>query len=85
MNKHHLDQTTIPPGPDSPGVRNRAATGLLLPRLVGELPFNTRIITGLGILFLGVGIAYLVRYGAARRDPHAAGRLASESAMSACR
>ncbi|MBE0695722.1 MAG: hypothetical protein IH586_02255 [Anaerolineaceae bacterium] len=55
-----------------------AFSGLVLPRLVDSLPFNARIITGLGIFLLGVGIAYLVRYGAARRDPRAAGRMASE-------
>lgn len=53
--------------------------GLLLPRLAGSLPFNARIITGLGILLLGVGTAYLVRYSTARHDPQAAGRLASEA------
>jgi len=53
--------------------------GLLLPRLVNGLPFNARIITGLGIFLLGVGIAYLARYSAARRDPRAAARMSSEA------
>jgi ABC-type uncharacterized transport system permease subunit len=55
-----------------------AVVGILLPRLAGSLSFNPRIITGLGILLLGIGTAFLVRYGAARRDPQAALRLASE-------
>jgi hypothetical protein len=52
--------------------------GIVLPRLTGEPGFNTRIITGLGILLLGVGAAYLLKYGAVRRDQQAAKRLASE-------
>jgi hypothetical protein len=55
-----------------------AVVGIVLQRLVANLPFNARIITGLGILLLGVAISYLVRYGAARRSPQAAVRLASE-------
>jgi hypothetical protein len=55
-----------------------AIAGILLPRLAGDLPFNERIITGLGILLSGIGIANLVRYGAVRRDPQAARRLAGE-------
>jgi ABC-type uncharacterized transport system permease subunit len=53
-------------------------TGILLPRLVSGLPFNPRIITGLGILLLGIGVAYLVRYAAAGRDVQTARRLVSE-------
>lgn len=52
--------------------------GILLPRLVGSLPFNARIITGIGILLVGVGCAELVRYGAIRKDTQAARRLISE-------
>jgi len=55
-----------------------AVVGLILPLLAGSLPFNHRIITGLGILLLGIGVSILVRYGAARRDPQAALRLVSE-------
>lgn len=43
-----------------------------------DLPFNTRIITGLGILLVGVGIAYLVRYRAALRDEGSARRITAE-------
>jgi ABC-type uncharacterized transport system permease subunit len=52
--------------------------GIALPRVISDLQFNARIITGLGILLLGIGIAYLVRYGAARRDVQAARRMVSE-------
>ncbi len=55
-----------------------AVVGIILPLLIGSLPFNHRIITGLGILLLGIGVAFLVRYGSARRDPQAALRLVSE-------
>ncbi len=51
---------------------------LLLPALVGALPFNPRIIGGLGILLLGLGFARLVRYNAARKDEQAARRLMIE-------
>lgn len=39
---------------------------------------NVRIITGLGILFIGIGVGYLVRYGPALRDEQSARRLAAE-------
>ncbi len=51
--------------------------GLFLPALVPNLPFSPRVITGLGILMLGVGTSYLVRSGTARRDPQAADRMIS--------
>ncbi|HOD05945.1 MAG TPA: hypothetical protein PKH92_12950 [Anaerolineaceae bacterium] len=38
------------------------------------LPYNFRVITGLGILLLGIGISYLVRYWAAQKDETAAQR-----------
>jgi uncharacterized protein YjeT (DUF2065 family) len=41
-------------------------------------PYNLRIITGLGILLAGVGVAYLVRYRAALRDEQSARRIAAE-------
>jgi len=52
--------------------------GIVLPRLVSGLQFNTRIITGLGILVLGIGVANLMRYSAPGRDAQAARRLVSE-------
>ncbi len=55
-----------------------AVIGALLPSLVGDLLFNARIITGLGILLLGLGVARLLHYGAARRDARAARRLTAE-------
>jgi hypothetical protein len=55
-----------------------ALAGIVLQRSVDNLPFNARIITGLGILLLGIAVSFLVRYGAVRRDPKAAARLVSE-------
>lgn len=52
--------------------------GTILPALVSDLPFNARLVTGVGILLAGAGIGYVVRYGAARRQPQVARRLASE-------
>lgn len=43
-----------------------------------NLPYNFRIITGLGILFAGIGIGYLVRYRAALKDEQSARRLTVE-------
>ena len=36
--------------------------GLALQFWLGTAPFNTRIVTGLGIWLIGIGIAYLIRY-----------------------
>ncbi len=44
----------------------------------GGLPFNTRIITGVGILLVGLGIANLVRYRAALNDERSARRITVE-------
>lgn len=55
-----------------------AVVGILLPVLIADLPFNGRIITGLGILLLGIGTSYLMRYSTARRDSQAALRMISE-------
>lgn len=43
-----------------------------------SLPFNFRIITGVGILLMGLGTANIVRYRAALKDEHAARRLTVE-------
>lgn len=51
--------------------------GILLPLLAGNLPFNHRIVTGLGILLGGIGLANLVRYAALRGDSQAAQRVVS--------
>ncbi len=40
--------------------------------------FDPRIITGLGILLIGVGIAVLVRYIAVKKDASSTGRLLAE-------
>ncbi len=41
-------------------------------------PSNFRLLTGLGILLLGIGVGYLVRYRAALKDSAAARRLVAE-------
>ncbi len=55
-----------------------ALAGIAVQRLVGSLSFNPKIITGLGILFLGIGAAFMVRYGSARRSEKAALRMVNE-------
>ncbi len=52
--------------------------GIGLERSIRILSINPKIITGLGIFLLGMAIAYLVRYGSARRSLQAANRLASQ-------
>jgi ABC-type uncharacterized transport system permease subunit len=56
-----------------------AVFGVVLPVVAGDLPFNERIITGLGLFVFGLGVARLVQYASARRDPQAARRLAAEN------
>jgi len=51
-----------------------SVAGALLQWFPGDLSFNPRIVTGLGILLAGIGVGNLVKYGAARRDPQGAGR-----------
>jgi hypothetical protein len=46
--------------------------------MVTGLPFDSRIISGLGILLLGVALSSFLRYDWARRNPQAAARLVSE-------
>jgi hypothetical protein len=55
-----------------------AVAGIVAKLVSPPPPFNERIITGVGILFLGVGIAYLVRYHAALKDENSAKRLTAE-------
>ena len=52
--------------------------GIWLELALSYLPYDARIITGLGILLAGLGIGLLVRYGAALRDNQAALRLSVE-------
>ncbi len=49
--------------------------GILLQISDLNLPFNVRIISGLGIFLVGVAIAYRVKYGSAKKDPLATQRL----------
>jgi hypothetical protein len=53
------------------------ATGLVLQFLI-VVAFNARIISGLGILFIGLGLAQLVRYRSVQGDRRAAARLVNE-------
>jgi len=55
-----------------------AVAGILLRWLVSDLPFNERIVTGVGILFLALGIARLAKYRAARGDREVIRRLTAE-------
>jgi uncharacterized membrane protein YidH (DUF202 family) len=52
--------------------------GLALPGMLGELAFNPRLIQGLGIFLIGVGIAMLVQYASVRRNPQAARQMLVE-------
>ena len=55
-----------------------AVMGIFIELQYSSLPYNFRIITGLGILFAGIGIGYLVRYRAALKDEQFARRLTVE-------
>ncbi len=52
--------------------------GVLLPYFLPDVQFNTRIVTGIGILMLGLGIVYLNRHNVLRRDTLSARRMISE-------
>ena len=55
-----------------------AVMGIFIELQYSSLPYNFRIITGLGILLAGIGIGYLVRYRAALKDEQFARRLTVE-------
>ena len=55
-----------------------AVVGIFTELKYAYLPYNFRIITGLGILLAGIGVGYLVRYGAALKDEQSARRLSVE-------
>ena len=55
-----------------------SASGLLSELKISGQPFDFRIVTGLGILLIGIGIGILVRYGSAARDESAAKRITNE-------
>jgi hypothetical protein len=55
-----------------------AMFGIFIKLQFAFLPYNFRIITGLGILLAGIGVGYLVRYGAALKDEQSARRLIVE-------
>ena len=52
-----------------------ALLGIALPGWIGDEVFNTRIVTGLGILLIGVGISDWIRYQALRKDTPEAARM----------
>ena len=52
--------------------------GIALQLWIGTEPFNTRIVSGLGILLIGIGIAYLIRYRVARQVTPAAAWMFNE-------
>ena len=55
-----------------------ALAGILAESLLEFRSDNYRIITGLGILMIGIGVGYLVRYGAALKNEESARRLSAE-------
>lgn len=57
-----------------------AAAGALLRMWISTDVFNLRIITGVGILLLGIGFSFLFRYWSARREPAMGMRMANEAA-----
>lgn len=55
-----------------------SGVGIFIELQHAYLPYNFRIITGLGILLIGIGIGYLLRYRAALKDEQSARRLTVE-------
>lgn len=53
-------------------------TGVYAEIQFAYLPYNMRIITGLGILLLGIGIGYLVRYKTALKNEQSTIRVTAE-------
>jgi len=54
--------------------------GVITELQTANQPYNFRIVTALGILFIGMGIGNLIRYGAALRNEKSARRLIVEEA-----
>jgi hypothetical protein len=55
-----------------------AFVGILSEINFSYAPFNFRLITGLGILLVGIGVGFLVRYRSALKDKQSAKRLTVE-------
>ena len=55
-----------------------ALVGVLFEMVYSHMVYNYRLVTGLGILFMGIGIGYLVRYRSALKDEKSARRLSIE-------
>jgi ABC-type uncharacterized transport system permease subunit len=52
-----------------------AVTGLIMQFRFADLPYNMRIITGLGIMLIGIGVGVLLRYRSALKNERSASRL----------
>jgi hypothetical protein len=57
-----------------------AVAGIITELQYADQPYNFRIVTGLGILFIGIGIGNLIRYGTALKNEQSARRLIVEEA-----
>ena len=57
-----------------------AVAGIITELQYADQPYNFRIVTGLGILFIGIGVGNLVRYGTALKNEQSARRLIVEEA-----
>lgn len=55
-----------------------ALIGILLPKIVANLPFNNRIIIGVGILIVGFSIAPFVQYMTLKSDRESARKFVAE-------
>jgi hypothetical protein len=55
-----------------------AAFGIFIGREFAYLPYNFGIITALGLLMMGIGVNFLVRYRAVMKDEESARRLIAE-------
>ena len=53
------------------------AAGLIL-QFLFAVAFNARIVSGLGILFAGLGLAQIIRYRSVQSNPQAVSRLVNE-------
>ncbi len=74
-----MDKNQVSVGVGNFGNRGYCSgSGIFLEIQYTDLPYDPRIITGLGILFAGIGIGNLVRYRAAMKDGQSARRLTIE-------
>ena len=52
-----------------------AVTGIILENFIPNPSFNLRIITALGLLFIGIGVGRIIKYRLTASDPQAVARL----------